>query len=145
MVTRRDFNQQILATSVVAVCFPNGCAAAASQAGDKPADAMGALDEPTRSVLMATAEAVTGIRVLRGHYEAYYQHQALYRAGYLFLYRQYAGVADRVALRSGCANFLACDFSARVVTIGEIRSLPRVARLFEDPIFQETLAVFEKD
>ena len=93
---------------------------------------------------MASAEAVTGIRPLQGHYEAYYRHQALYRAGYLFRYRQYAEMAERAAAQSGHAPFQALDIPARVAIIDEIRALPRVGPLFEIPIFQETLAVFER-
>ena len=136
MITRRDVHHLILAAGAAA-CVPN--AAAAAPAYDKEP-----LDAYTRSVLMASAEAVTGIRPLRGYYDAYYQHQSLHRSGYCFLYREYARVADRIASRAGRQNFLACDSRERSAIIAEIRALPRVWQLFEIPIFQETLAVFER-
>jgi len=133
MVTRREFHQLILAASLAAV-MPARAAAAET----------GVLDERTRLVLVANAKAITGFSALRGYYEDYYRHQALNRAGHLFVYRLYARMTDRIASETGAATFLACTDAERLAAIAKIRALPRAAQLFEGPIFQETLAVFEK-
>ncbi len=141
MVTRRNFNHLILA-GVVATHLPNVAPAFAST--ESGAGETGPLDAHTLSVLMATAEAVTGIPSLQGYYESYYDHQAVHRAGYLLLYRQYADRVDRAAKRSGGANFLACDVPTRIAIIERVRSMLGGAPQFEIPIFQETLAVYQK-
>jgi hypothetical protein len=137
MRTRRNVNQLILATGLAAWTRPPS--ALASQ----PADT-GPLDAPTLAVLMASAEAVTQIQPLKGYYAEYYRYQALNRDGSLARYRFYARAVNGMAARATGTDFAASPFATRVAIIGEIRASPRLTQWFERPIFQETLAVFEK-
>ena len=137
MVTRREFNHLILGAAA-ATCLPD-IASAEAVAGET-----GTLDDRTLAVLKATAEVVTGVQPLQGYYEDYYSYSALQRAGYLSLYRDFAGRVDRTAKRLGRADFLACDASTRAGIVEKTRSILGGGSRFENPIFQETLAVFER-
>ncbi len=93
---------------------------------------------------MAAAEAVTGVRPLRGHYEAYYRHQAAHRLAYRDLYRRFAKVVQDMASARGHGDFTICDLPTRLEIIEVIRDDPATAQEFEIPVFQETLATYAR-
>lgn len=144
MATRRQFIEFLVHAGIAAAGLPkSGTAVASAPAPDVPVDGIGMLDEPTLRVLMATAEALAGMQPLRGHYEAYYRHQARHRAGYLSLYKRFADEVRSSARKAGREDFAACDLPERFRILDSIRSKPDAAREFELPVFRETLAVFE--
>lgn len=118
----------------------------AAEAQDRPAGppVSDALSASVLSVLMASAEAITGVRPLRGHYEAYYRYQATWRPAHREVYRRFAEVVTAAAGEVGLADFAAADLSARAGILGNLRARPEMARAFEIPIFRETLAVFAR-
>lgn len=94
--------------------------------------------------LMACAEAVTGVKPLRGHYVAYWEHQASNRPGHLALYARFVETVTASAASAGITDFAAADLRARTAILDGLRSLPDVSREFEVPVFQEILAVFQR-
>jgi hypothetical protein len=136
MPTRRRFVQQGAGAAM---------AAAAALAQAQPASS-GSVEQTLPrgvvKVLMATAEAITGVQPLRGHYEAYWNYRARYAAVYKALYLRFAEEVVSAAASAGLPDFAAADARARVGILEGLRSLPDNARDFEVPIFQEMLAVF---
>jgi hypothetical protein len=144
MTTRREFIELMIHAGTAAAVFRlSESAVAAVSVANSPTEDSGMLDQPTLRILMATAEAVAGMRPLRGHYEAYYRHQASQRAGYLALYGRFSDEVRRHTRSSGCEDFAACDLPERFRILESIRANSGVAPAFEVPVFQETLAVFE--
>lgn len=138
-MSRREFN-----CLVVWVGSLYGIRSVAAPLWEGPAlPATGDLDESTLRILMAAAEAVTGVQPLRGHYASYYRHQALYRQGYLTLYGQFAEEVCRSAGKYGYRDFGACNLATRFQILESLRTRSETKQRFEKPVFQETLAVYE--
>jgi hypothetical protein len=94
--------------------------------------------------LLASAEAVTGVQPLHGHYAAYWEHQALNRPGVREVYGRFVETVAANAASAGIADFAVADLRVRAAILDGLRSLPDVVREFELPVFQEILAVFQR-
>ncbi|MEJ6020815.1 hypothetical protein [Ramlibacter sp. PS4R-6] len=94
--------------------------------------------------LRASAEAITGVAPLRGHYEAYWRYHALHDAKRRELYGRFADTVTASAAAAGIADFAAASPQSRLAVLQGLRSLPEQARAFERPVFQEILAIFQR-
>jgi len=139
MHTRRQFVLQgVGAAAAGAAALPLDTIA---QSGPQSAPV---LPQQVLRTLMASAEVVTGVRPLRGHYEAYYIYQATQRPAYRVLYRRFAEALSATAGELGLGDFAGADVRARAGILDNLRSRQDFSREFEIPVIQETLAVFAR-
>jgi hypothetical protein len=141
MPTRREFIKRTTEAGMVLAALSGGgpfCASATQP--DRPRT----VDQSTLQLLLAAAEAVTGVRPLRGHYVDYYRYRAMHSPSHLETYNRFRDAVSRVVRKSGYNEFVACDLSVRFRILDALRSDADNAGEFEIPVFQETLAVFEK-